>query len=59
MPAHELAGNLETLLLAIQEGDAGGVLVGLKDLVPGYNPSSFVLRRALEGRAHGAFAGAT
>jgi FlaA1/EpsC-like NDP-sugar epimerase len=56
LAAGALERSLEALRLAIQEGDAGGVLQALKELVPGYNPSDSVLRRALEARAHGAFA---
>jgi FlaA1/EpsC-like NDP-sugar epimerase len=45
-PSCELARSLETLHLAICDGDVGGVLQGLRELVPGYNPSDFVLRRS-------------
>ena len=59
-PAGELARSLESLRLATSEGDAGGVLLCLQDLVPGYTPSDFVLRRVLhqarEVQAHEAFA---
>jgi FlaA1/EpsC-like NDP-sugar epimerase len=59
LPASELARSLESLRLAVSDGDAGGVLLFLKDLVPGYNPSDFVLRRVLHQarvQAHEAFA---
>jgi FlaA1/EpsC-like NDP-sugar epimerase len=60
----DLARSLEKLRLAANAGDASGVLLCLKELVPGYNPSDFVnrcvLRRAHTGlnrsRAHGALA---
>jgi FlaA1/EpsC-like NDP-sugar epimerase len=56
LAAGALERSLEALRLAIRDGDAGEVLQALKELVPGYNPSDSVLRRALEARAHAAFA---
>jgi FlaA1/EpsC-like NDP-sugar epimerase len=60
LPAGQLTRSLENLRLAMSEGDAEGVLLHLKVLVPGYNPSDFllrrVLRRACEGRSQGALA---
>jgi FlaA1/EpsC-like NDP-sugar epimerase len=51
-----LARNLEALRLEVEEGDAGAVVSRLKELVPDYNPSGFLLRRAYRERARGVFA---
>ncbi len=42
---------LEDLRLAAQGGHAGGVVLSLKELVPDYNPSNYLLRRAFQERA--------
>ncbi len=42
-----LALGIETLRGAVRMRDAAGVVMSLKDLVPDYNPSGVVLRRAL------------
>ena len=39
---------LEDLRIAAQGGHAGGVVLGLKELVPDYNPSNFLLRKAFQ-----------
>ncbi len=54
--AEALERSLEALRLEIEEGDAEAVLSRLKELVPDYNPSDFLLRRALRERARGVFA---
>jgi FlaA1/EpsC-like NDP-sugar epimerase len=41
---------LEDLRTAAQAGNAGGVVLGLKELVPDYNPSHYLLRKAFEER---------
>jgi FlaA1/EpsC-like NDP-sugar epimerase len=41
---------LEELRRATEVRDAGGAVLALKDLAPDYNPSSFLLRRALKAQ---------
>jgi FlaA1/EpsC-like NDP-sugar epimerase len=41
---------LESLRRSTNERDAAGVLLALKELAPDYNPSSFLLRKALKSR---------
>jgi FlaA1/EpsC-like NDP-sugar epimerase len=41
---------LEGLRRSTNERDAAGVLLALKELAPDYNPSSFLLRKALKSR---------
>lgn len=41
---------LEELRRATEARDAAGVVLALKELVPDYNPSSFLLRRALKAQ---------
>lgn len=41
---------LEELRRATEARDAAGVVLALKELAPDYNPSSFLLRRALKAR---------
>ncbi len=45
---NSLAVALEDLRLATESGDAGGVVLSLKELVPDYNPSSFLLRKSFQ-----------
>jgi len=42
---------LEDLRMAAQAGHAGGVVLSLKELVPDYNPSNYLLRRAFQEKA--------
>jgi FlaA1/EpsC-like NDP-sugar epimerase len=44
-----LGAGLRALRTAVAAEDAAGVVMSLKDLVPEYNPSGLVLRRALGG----------
>jgi FlaA1/EpsC-like NDP-sugar epimerase len=48
---------LEELRLAAQAGDAGDGLLALKELVPDYNPSSCLLRKAFHGKGRQVGAG--
>jgi FlaA1/EpsC-like NDP-sugar epimerase len=41
---------LEELRLVTDARDAAGVVLALKELAPDYNPSSFLLRRALKAQ---------
>jgi FlaA1/EpsC-like NDP-sugar epimerase len=54
--AESLARSLEALRLEVEEGDAGAVVSRLQELVPDYNPSDFLVRRAFQERARGVFA---
>jgi FlaA1/EpsC-like NDP-sugar epimerase len=51
-----LARCLQDLRRAVEEGDAAGAVLSLKELIPEYNPSAFVLERALGGPARRALA---
>jgi FlaA1/EpsC-like NDP-sugar epimerase len=42
---------LEDLCTAARTGHAGEVVLGLKELVPDYNPSNYLLRKAFQERA--------
>jgi FlaA1/EpsC-like NDP-sugar epimerase len=46
-----LEASLEGLRRAVRARDAAGVIMSIKDLVPDYNPSTTVLRRALSAPA--------
>lgn len=46
-----VAGGLEDLRRMVEARDAAGVVLALKEIVPDYNPSSLVLRRALKSTA--------
>jgi FlaA1/EpsC-like NDP-sugar epimerase len=54
--ASMLEAGLARLRAAVEEGDAGAAVLCLKELVPDYNPSGFLLRRAFEERARGVYA---
>ncbi len=64
VPAAELAGSLRRLRAAVDQRDAWAVVECLKDLVPGYHPSSFLLHsleetseeRPLKENARGVYA---
>ena len=56
LSARELARGLDRLRSAAGDNDAASAVLCLQELVPGYNPSSFLLRRALEEKARGAYA---
>jgi FlaA1/EpsC-like NDP-sugar epimerase len=56
LSARELARGLDQLRAASENSDAAAVVLCLQKLVPGYHPSSFLLRRALEEKARGAYA---
>ncbi len=43
--------GMEELRRAVESRDAAGAVLAIKELVPDYNPSSFVLRRALRASA--------
>jgi FlaA1/EpsC-like NDP-sugar epimerase len=49
--ADAVADTLENLRRAVDARDAAGAVLCLKEMIPDYNPSSFVLRRAFEQRA--------
>jgi FlaA1/EpsC-like NDP-sugar epimerase len=51
-----LARGLEALRVEVEEGDPAAVVDRLKELVPDYNPSGFLQRRAYRERARGVFA---
>jgi FlaA1/EpsC-like NDP-sugar epimerase len=55
-PGDALHASLKTLRAAIDEEDAGGVVLCLTQLVPGYNPSEFLIERAFPERARSVFA---
>ena len=46
-----IAGGLEDLRRSVEARDAAGAVLCLKEMIPDYSPSSFVLRRAFEQRA--------
>jgi len=46
-----ITGGLEDLQRSVEARDAAGAVLCLKEMIPDYNPSSFVLRRAFEQRA--------
>lgn len=46
-----ITGGLEDLRRAVEARDAAGAVLCLKEMIPDYSPSSFVLRRAFEQRA--------
>jgi hypothetical protein len=48
---------LEDLRVSSEAGDAAGVVLTLKELVPDYNPSTYLLRRALKEQVRGVVAG--
>jgi FlaA1/EpsC-like NDP-sugar epimerase len=48
--------GLAQLRAAVEHGDAGAAVLCLKELVPDYNPSAYLLRRAFEERARGVYA---
>jgi FlaA1/EpsC-like NDP-sugar epimerase len=50
-PEREIAACIERLRGLCEARDARGVLLELKELVPEYNPSSFVLRQAFRASA--------
>lgn len=52
-PAGDLARSLDALQAALEAGDAGSVVLCLKELVPDYNPSGFLLRRSFQERTRG------
>jgi FlaA1/EpsC-like NDP-sugar epimerase len=52
-----LSVALEDLRLASQAADQAGVVLQLKDLVPDYNPSSYLLRKAFKEQVRGVVAG--
>ena len=54
--AASLEAGLAQLRAAIEHGDAGAALLCLKDLVPDYNPSGFLLRRSFDERARSVYA---
>ncbi|MEQ1884620.1 MAG: nucleoside-diphosphate sugar epimerase/dehydratase [Bryobacteraceae bacterium] len=54
VPSAELHRALEGLRRAAELRDGAGIILCLKELIPDYNPSSFVLRRALHRDARGA-----
>jgi len=56
--AAELNRLLEGLRRAMELRDGAGVILCLKETIPDYNPSSFVLRRALRREARNAAASA-
>jgi FlaA1/EpsC-like NDP-sugar epimerase len=49
--------SLDHLRLAVQRYDAGDVVLALKELVPDYNPSSHLLRKAFQEKAREVVAG--
>jgi FlaA1/EpsC-like NDP-sugar epimerase len=49
---NSLAVALEDLRFAAESGDAGGVVLSLKELMPDYNPSGFLLRKSFQPVAH-------
>jgi len=51
-----LERGLAQLRAAVAEGDAGAAVLCLKELVPDYNPSSYLLKRVFEERARGVYA---
>lgn len=55
-PLRQLNRGLEELRAAATHRDAAAVVLCLKELVPGYNPSSFLLQRAFEEKGRGAYA---
>jgi len=46
-----ITGGLEDLRRAVEARDAAGAVLCLKEMIPDYSPSSFVLRRAFDQRA--------
>jgi FlaA1/EpsC-like NDP-sugar epimerase len=46
-----ITGGLKDLHRSVEARDAAGAVLCLKEIIPDYNPSSFVLRRAFEQRA--------
>jgi FlaA1/EpsC-like NDP-sugar epimerase len=46
-----ITGGLKDLHRSVEARDAAGAVLCLKEMIPDYNPSSFVLRRAFEQRA--------
>jgi FlaA1/EpsC-like NDP-sugar epimerase len=46
-----ISGGLEDLRRSVEARDAAGAVLCLKEMIPDYSPSSFVLRRAFEQRA--------
>ena len=46
-----IRGGLEDLHRSVEARDAAGAVLCLKEMIPDYNPSSFVLRRAFEQRS--------
>jgi FlaA1/EpsC-like NDP-sugar epimerase len=56
-PAPEiLERGLAQLRAAVEDGDAGAAVLCLKELVPDYNPSGYLLKRVFEERARGVYA---
>lgn len=51
-----LSGWLEELRRSTEAREAAGALLCLKELVPDYNPSSFLLRKAFKEQARGVVA---
>jgi FlaA1/EpsC-like NDP-sugar epimerase len=52
-----LAMALEDLYAATQAGDAASVVIHLKELVPDYNPSTYLLRKAFKEQVRGGWWG--
>lgn len=48
MPGDALRIALDHLRMAVRAGYARGVVLALKELVPGYHPSNYLLRRAFQ-----------
>jgi FlaA1/EpsC-like NDP-sugar epimerase len=46
-----ITGGLEDLRRAVEARDTAGAVLCLKEMIPDYSPSSFVLRRAFDQRA--------
>ncbi len=56
IPADALGRSLESLRRSTEARDPAGVVLSVKEMIPDYNPSGFVLRRAFEEQARGAIA---